>query len=285
MEIRRLPGLNGSIPLKLVPKDASNRNMECIRHESSRIRFQSDLFELKPAAKSFFELFEYLPNTYFFAKDARHRYVGANVPVLRDVFGLESLEDLLGKTDLDFQPPVLAEAYHAEDRRVMEGKKTIPNAVWLVPHVEGTPKWYVSTKTPLWDPSGSVIGLAGVMYPVVTPKDRQAYFKDLAPVIAALESRFDENLSMKEMAELAGLSSTQFNLRFRKLLRMSPTEYLVRLRIEAAQRKLIQSDHEISGIGMEVGFFDQSHFTRRFREITGMTPLAYRRRFGRSVET
>lgn len=249
----------------------------------SPLHFQADFFTLQPTVKSFFELYEYLPEVYFFAKDVHHRYVGVNRPVLRDVFGLESLEQLLGKTDLDFQPPILAEAYHAEDRRVMDGNATIPNKVWLVPHVEGTPKWYVSTKTPIRDVEGEVIGLTGVMYAVKSPRDREAYFKDLAPVVAALEERFDESLSMKDMADLAGLSSTQFNLRFRTLLRMSPTEYVVRLRVEAAQQRLLRTDREIADIGMEVGFFDQSHFTRRFREITGMTPLAYRRRFGRDV--
>ncbi len=36
------------------------------------------------------------------------------------------------------------------------------------PHVQGTPGWNVSTKTPLFSPGGSVIGLTGVMYPIAT---------------------------------------------------------------------------------------------------------------------
>jgi AraC-like DNA-binding protein len=35
----------------------------------------------------------------------------------------------------------------------------------------------------------------------------------------------------------------------------------------------------VTSIGLAVGFFDQSHFTKRFRKFTGMTPLAYRKRF------
>lgn len=264
---------------------ASKCNMKTEEVLDASLQFQTDFFKRQPTVKSFFELFDYLPEVYFFAKDSDHRYVGVNQPILQDIFGLESQSELLGKTDLDFQPPILAEAYHAEDRQVMEGNATISNRVWLVPHVEGTPRWYVSTKTPIRDAEGVAIGLTGVMYAVKSPRDREAYFKDLAPVVAALEERFNENLSMKEMAELAGLSSTQFNVRFRTLLRMSPTEYVVRLRIEAAQQQLLQTDRDISDIGMDVGFFDQSHFTRRFREITGMTPLAYRRRFGRTVKT
>ena len=198
---------------------------------------------------------------------------------MNDVFGLEKEGDLLGKTDLDFQPPVLAEAYHAEDRRVMEARATIPSEVWLVPHVRGTPQWYVSTKTPLFDPDDNVIGIAGVMYPIRTPSDRAAHFRELAPVIRHMEQCFSDNVSMAEMARAAGLSSTHFNQRFRELLRMAPSDYLLKLRTEAAQRLLTQTTLGIGEISAEVGFYDQSHFTKRFRKLTGMTPLAYRRRF------
>lgn len=132
---------------------------------------------------------------------------------------------------------------------------------------------------------GAVIGLAGVMHLVDTPMDRSLHFQELTPVISLIEERFNEDLSMQEMAENAGLSSTQFNLRFRQILRMSPTEYLQKLRIETAQRLLVRSDKNIASISSEIGFYDQSHFTKRFRKITGLTPLAYRNRFRQSVKT
>ena len=123
------------------------------------------------------------------------------------------------------------------------------------------------------------------MHLVDTPMDRSLHFQELTPVISLIEERFNEDLSMQEMAENVGLSSTQFNLRFRQILRMSPTEYLQKLRIETAQRLLFRSDKNIASISSEIGFYDQSHFTKRFRKITGLTPLAYRKRFRQSVKT
>jgi len=84
---------------------------------------------------------------------------------------------------------------------------------------------------------------------------------------------------MKEMAAMAKLSSTQFNARFRELLRMSPSEYIPKLRIEVAQKLLSTSNKSIAETAAEAGFYDQSHFTKRFRRVTGMTPLAYRKQF------
>jgi len=202
-----------------------------------------------------------------------------NQRTLSDVFGLSDENDLLGRTDREFQPPALAEAYHAEDRRVMEAGRTIANQVWLVPHVRGTPQWYVSSKTPLFDPQSQVIGIAGVMYPVATPEEQATFFGELAPVVDYIDRHYTEPISMAEMAAKANLSTTHFNQRFRVIFRMPPTEYLLSLRMQHARRLLSETSMTITQIGTEVGFFDQSHFTKRFRRVTGMTPLGYRKRF------
>jgi AraC-like DNA-binding protein len=250
-----------------------------MRNRDTGLAFQEQFLKRCPGARSFFELFEHLPSTFFYAKDHLHRYVGANRLNLREVFGLDCLEDLLGKTDLDFQPPALAEAYHAEDRKVMDTRKPLPGQVWLVPHVRGTPKWYVSSKTPMFDSMNRVIGIAGVMYSIDEPQDRSAYFRELAPVIAYMEKHYAENIAMREMAGMIGMSSTRFNFRFQQILHMSPTEHLLRLRLDAAKRMLTSSDRKIAEVAMECGFWDQSHFGKRFQKALGMTPRAYRAKF------
>ncbi len=241
--------------------------------------FQEAFFEKNPNALGVMELFEYLPSAYFYAKDAESRYVRVNRATLAEIFKLAREEDVLGRTDRELQPPALAEAYLAEDRRVMELRKPIPNQVWLVPQVRGAPRWYVSTKTPLLGPAGEVLGIAGVMYPIATPQDQEAYFRELAPVIRHIDGHYTEKISMEEMAGLAGLSSTHFNRQFQALLKMSPTEYLQKRRVQEAQRLLTESEGSVGEIAIASGFYDQSHFTRHFRKVTGLTPLAYRKRF------
>ncbi|QEG24526.1 helix-turn-helix domain-containing protein [Mariniblastus fucicola] len=238
--------------------------------------FRERFFQLNPTAKSVIDLFRFLPSVYFYAKDTRHRYVGANQATLTHIFGLEKEDDLLGRTDADFQPSVLAQAYHAEDLRVMESRQTIPNRVWLVPHVRGTPQWFVSSKTPLLDVAEKVIGIAGVMYPIKTPQEQANYFQELLPVINFIDANFTSTISMSHMAEIAGLSTTHFNQRFKSILQMSPSAYVLSRRIQMALKLLVETDYSISDVGATVGFYDQSHFTRRFKKIMGMTPNAYR---------
>ncbi|MCC9658606.1 AraC family transcriptional regulator [Rhodopirellula halodulae] len=245
----------------------------------SQVEQAASFFSQFRDAKSIVQLFDFLPNVCFYAKDAEHRYIAVNRATLAAVFNLTEKSELLGRTDREFQPPALAEAYHAEDRRVMDGRTTIANQVWLVPHVHGMPRWYVSTKTPLFDDESSVVGIAGVMYPIETPEDQAAMFQELGPVVQFIGEHYTDTISMKDMAEMAELSSSQFNQRFQTLLRMSPSEFVLSLRVDQARQLLIETEQPLAEVAAAVGFYDQSHFTKRFRRVTGMTPRAYRKRF------
>lgn len=244
------------------------------------VSLQRAFFACNPNIEQALNLFDYLPSAYLYVKNRHSQFVRLNA-AMQAIYGLAERQ-MLGKTDRDFHPPALAEAYLAEDRRVMEGRQAIPNQVWLVPYLHGPPQWFVSSKTPLFDASGEVVGLAGVMYPIETPAEQKSYFQELLPVIRYLEEHFGEKIRMQEMAALADLSWTHFNRRFRVLLRMTPSEYLLALRVQAARRMLTETSQNMAEIAARTGFYDQSHFTKRFRQATGMTPLAYRKRFRHS---
>ncbi|MEP3479514.1 MAG: AraC family transcriptional regulator [Fuerstiella sp.] len=242
--------------------------------------FQRQFFNRNPMAESVIALFDFLPQTYFYAKDKLSRFVKVNQQFLEN-HGLVDEKDVLGKTDHDFHPPLMAEAYISEDRRVMAGRKPLPGQVWLVLHRKSVPRWYVSTKTPLFNAANEVIGIAGAMFRIENQKELTVYLQELVPVAQHIERRYAESISMSEMAALAGLSSTHFNRRFRQLLRMSPTEYLRSIRIQAAQGLLTTTSRSLAEVAIDVGFTDQSHLSKRFREVTGMSPAAWRKKFVR----
>ena len=247
-------------------------------HESLREAF----FRSVPIAESVFDLFDSLPHAVFYAKDVQSRFMKANQPFL-ELHGVEHESQIIGRTDHDFHPPVLASAYIDEDRRVMSGRKTIPGQIWLVSYRGQTPRWYVSSKTPLFDSAGEVIGLAGAMYRVQQQQELERYLQEILPVAKYIEQNYAESISMAEMAEMVGLSSTHFNRRFQQLLRMSPRQYLRDIRIQAAQELLVTTSQSIAEIAIDVGYTDQSHLSKRFREVTGISPAAYRKRFVQSL--
>jgi transcriptional regulator GlxA family with amidase domain len=85
-------------------------------------------------------------------------------------------------------------------------------------------------------------------------------------------------LSTSELAEMAGMSISQFERRFRRAFSSSPRQYLLRLRIDAASRLLTFTARPIAQISKECGFHDHAHFTRSFKKMMNMTPLNFRKR-------
>jgi AraC-like DNA-binding protein len=239
--------------------------------------FQADFLAQLPLAEQVMRLFDSLPTVTFYAKDLNSRFIKVNRAFLEN-HGLREESEVLGRTDRDLSPPAMAEAYIEEDRRVMSSGKPVESQVWMVYRERKLPRWYVSSKTPLFNPAGKVVGLAGAMYPIDRPNEMAAYMHELFPVVQHIEEHFAQSISMAEMAGLAGLSSTHFNRRFRQLLRMTPMQYLRTVRVQAARRLLIDTTWDLAAIAVDTGFTDQSHFTRLFRQTIGLTPAAYRRR-------
>lgn len=240
--------------------------------------YQRRFFERNPSLEPVLRLMANTPNVVFYVKDLENRYVMCNSFHLA-TYHMSREEELIGKAARDFFPDLLAQAYEANDRKVFDSGKPLWNEVWLVPHIRGTPRWFVSSKTPLFDPEGDIIGLAGLMRPIATPEDQKIHFQELQRVIEYVQTHFVDEITVDGLAEIAGISVPHFNRRFRQLLRLSPMEYVLSLRVQEAQRRLVTTDNSIGEIAVATGFCDQSHFTKRFRKVTGMTPLAYRKRF------
>lgn len=243
-------------------------------------QFQEFFFRRNPTLLSPLRLMASSPQACVFVKDLQSRYVLCNALHLV-TYDLDREEDLIGRSASEYFPALLAEAYAANDRMVFETRAPVWNEVWLVPHIRGTPRWFSCSKTPLFDLQGDLMGLAGFMRPIATPEDQRAYFGELQRVMTYIDTHLVDEISAETLAGIAGLSVSQFNRRFRQLLRLSPMEYVLALRVQEAQRLLATTRQSVGEIAAATGFCDQSHLTKRFRVVTGMTPMAYRRRYQR----
>lgn len=86
----------------------------------------------------------------------------------------------------------------------------------------------------------------------------------------------DEDLTLAEIAESAGMSPYYFARQFKQSTGLAPHQYLSECRIESAKALLSDTDESIAEIGLRLGFSNQSHFTAQFRKLTGTTPRAFR---------
>jgi AraC family transcriptional regulator len=86
------------------------------------------------------------------------------------------------------------------------------------------------------------------------------------------------DLTIDELATLAGLSSFHFARVFRRETGETPHQFVTRVRLEEAARLLRASDQTVLQIALAVGFESASHFSVQFKRGYGMTPFAYRLR-------
>jgi AraC-like DNA-binding protein len=91
-----------------------------------------------------------------------------------------------------------------------------------------------------------------------------------------IEEHLDDNISIQTLAKVAGLSKYYFARAFKQSQGITPHDYVVRCRVRRVQELLASTDLPLSEIAVAVGFADQSHCARRFREHVGMTPSRYR---------
>ena len=93
---------------------------------------------------------------------------------------------------------------------------------------------------------------------------------------ALIQERFAESLSLAELARAAGMSRFHFLRLFRSELGLTPHAYLLQVRVERA-RQALSRGRSIAEAALECGFADQSHLTRRFKGVMGLSPGEYAR--------
>lgn len=100
--------------------------------------------------------------------------------------------------------------------------------------------------------------------------------RTLGRVREYIETHLDERISIESLAAVAGLSLFHFARAFKQSEGITPHDYLIKRRVKRVMELLAGTDLPLSEIAPAVGFSDQSHCARRFREHVGVCPRDYR---------
>ncbi|MBP6346568.1 MAG: helix-turn-helix domain-containing protein [Neisseriaceae bacterium] len=221
-------------------------------------------------------LINQLENITFFIKDTQAKYLLANNNLIERAHQTE-LSALIGKTAEEIFGDELGSAFTQQDLDVMNNQPLISH-LELHLYQSGFPGWCMATKIPLLNSSQQVIGMIGIAIDLQEPKENRPKLNSKLSLVAQyISQNLNQPIAIDELAHIADLSVSQLNRQFKHIFHMSPMQLVNKKRFELAIT-LLANHHSITDISVQCGYTDHSAFSRKFKEITNLTPSQFRKK-------
>ncbi len=221
------------------------------------------------------KLFDQAPDVAFFIKDAAGRYLAVNASLV-ERHGLRQKSQVLGKRPSDICPGDFGRIPAAQDATVLRTGRPILDHLelhWYAPHKPG---WCLTTKLPMRDATGTIIGLIGISRDVRAPIATGDIPVEFAAALDHFENNVGASVTPSALARRARLAPHRFARLMKRFFGLTPSQFIAKTRIAAASRLLRETERSVSDIALDCGFYDHSAFTRTFRAMTGVTPTQFR---------
>ena len=113
------------------------------------------------------------------------------------------------------------------------------------------------------------------------PKKEKLYVNNsiIRPALEYIEENYSENITLKKMASLCNISTSYFSKIFKRETKKTLPYYVNEIRIERGKELLENSNMPIINISLDLGFSDCGYFIKVFKNLQGITPDAYRKKF------
>lgn len=98
-----------------------------------------------------------------------------------------------------------------------------------------------------------------------------------------IENHYNQKLNIDDLASRFAISSRSFLRRFKKATANTPLEYIQRVKIEAAKKRLESSTDTITQVMFDMGYIDSKAFRNMFKKYTGLSPVEYRNKYNREL--
>lgn len=218
-------------------------------------------------------LFDRLPDVVYFSKDTDGRYTHANQTLLQRL-GLPSLKALKGKTAAEVFPAPLGAHYWHQDLQVIRSGTSMGDMLERHLFPNGQSGWCLTVKHAIRE-DGKVRGIVGISRDLKGPSAHNPVYQRLASSLAWARTHCTDPISVADWAQHAKLSVAQLERHVLALLQLTPSRWLLSLRLEFALGQLA-TERTVAQIGLDSGFTDHSAFSRAFRRHVGISPSDYR---------
>jgi AraC-like DNA-binding protein len=219
-------------------------------------------------------LFDAMPDVVFFVKDHLARYVLVNT-TLAARCGSRDKRALLGKTAEQVFPARFGRVYTEQDKAIVRHNSRLVDQLELHLYLGQQPGWCLTSKFPLRDPRGRVLGIVGISRDLRAAEKTHPIYQRLAIAAKYIQDNHAQPLKLAQLVTLIEMSASQIERYFHKIFHLTPRQMLLKTRLDAAA-DMLTSAASISDIATRCGYHDHSAFTRQFKATVGLTPSQYR---------
>ena len=141
-------------------------------------------------------LLDNIPDRIYF-KDRQSRFIRVNRALMR-LFALERPEEILGRTDADFYGSEHAQEALDDERRVMETGEPVLNKIESETYTDGTRSWSLTTKLPLRDRAGSIVGTCGISREITELKEMESTLENERNLLRVVIDNVPDHIFLKD---------------------------------------------------------------------------------------
>jgi AraC-like DNA-binding protein len=220
-------------------------------------------------------LFDRSPDVAFFVKDALGRYVTVNDSLV-ERHGLNSKSQVIGKCPHEICAGDFGRIPSEQDAKVLRMGRALLDHLEMQWYRPNAPVWCLTTKLPIVDASGGVVGLIGFSRDIRAAVEPDEIPPGFADALAEFERTLSAEMTSAWLARRSELTLPRLARLTKRLFDLTPGQWITKSRIAAASRMLCETGKSVAEIAHACGFYDHSAFTRAFRSATGITPTKFR---------
>ena len=239
-------------------------------------KLQTAFFQQVKDITQILQVLERIPGTMFMIKNLDSRYIYIS-RALREAINLHPGDDGIGKTDFDLFPKIIAQNFHQNDQPVFKHGKSLIDEVHATCFIAHPPYWHFSSKYPLRNRAGKVVGLIGIARLYDDVMGQEAELNRMLPAIEHISKNYAETITVSQLARLCSFSKNHFMRIFNARMKMTAHAFVEQVRMFHALDAIKHKATSITEIALSCGFYDHSAFVKRFKKFTGTTPLRCRR--------
>lgn len=138
------------------------------------------------------------------------------------------------------------------------------------------PEWFLVNKLPIRARSGEIIGIMGFSQSYEGRAKLLSPLGGIAQAVGFLRENYQQEITLAQLARVAGLSPRQLQRKFSAVFGIRPHEFLIKTRVLAACHHLRETNDSLADVAVACGFCDQSAITHHFHQQVGVTPTRFR---------